>query len=251
MKIGLLISIREKSKRFPGKVFKKINGQTVTENMVDRLKIAKGYDNLIIATSDDPRDLVFGQIAEKKNIDIFYGDREDKLLRYLQIINVFKLDSVIIVDGDDLFSFPEIITETCEILRNKDCEVVFWKNLPLGAACSGLTKTALEKVMELKAESDTEVWGGYFTHVNFKIFYAESNNTLFNHPYVRLTLDYQEDYDLFKQIYNELSFYENKFSSIEVMDLLINKKPELVKINAMAQKKYELHLKKSAAVKFK
>ena len=32
----------------------------------------------------------------------------------------------------------------------------------LGAASTGLTTEALKRVIELKNEDDTEVWGGYF-----------------------------------------------------------------------------------------
>ena len=174
MKIGLLVSIREKSKRFPGKVLKEINGQTVTEHLIDRLTISKGYDELIIATSDDPRDKVFAEFAKKKNIEIYFGDQEDKLLRYLQICEHYELDAVIIVDGDDILCFPEIVTETIYELRKRENDVVFWKELPLGAASSGLTKHALEKVMKIKAESDTEVWGGYFTPEYFCIRFSRA-----------------------------------------------------------------------------
>lgn len=251
MNIGLLISIREKSTRFPSKVLKIIKGQTVTENLIDRLKLAKGIDKLLIATSDDNRDIVFNEFAQKKNIDIFHGDQDDKLLRYLQIINHYNFDSVIIVDGDDILCFPEIVSETAEILNQNIYEVIFWNLLPLGAACSGLTKQALERVMELKAEHDTEVWGGYFTKDNFNVFFAESDIRLFNHPEVRLTLDYQEDFEFLKLIYEELYPLNHNFSSLELMDLLINRKPELLKINAAAQSKYEEHLKKASTVKFK
>lgn len=250
MKIGLLISIREKSKRLPGKVLKKIINQNVTEHLIDRLKLASGYDQLIIATSDDQRDKVFEGIALSKGIEIFYGSQDDKLLRYLQICEHFDLDAVIIVDGDDILCFPEIIAETTNILRDKNNEVVFWKDLPLGAACSGLTRSSLEKVMQIKSENDTEVWGGYFTRGDFKVCYAKSNNVQFNYPEIRLTLDYQEDLDFFETVFKELYPHNPKFSSEDLMSLLINKK-ELLKINESAASKYEEHLKKAASVKFK
>ena len=66
MKTGLIISIREKSSRYPGKVLKEFHGQTVTEHLIDRLKMANGFDKLIIGTSDDPRDQVFEKFAIRK-----------------------------------------------------------------------------------------------------------------------------------------------------------------------------------------
>ncbi len=206
---------------------------------------------MVIATSDDERDKVFQKFSQNKNIEIFYGDKDDKLKRYLQIINYYNFDAVVIVDGDDILCFPEVVTETIKILSEGKYDVIFWKNLPVGAACSGLTKSALEKVMELKAESDTEVWGGYFERGDFNVFYAEFDNDIFNHPEIRLTLDYIEDFEFLKVIFNE---FKNKglfFSSNELMSLLIREKPELNLINLEAQKKYEENLMRSKPIKFK
>ena len=250
MKIGILISIREKSTRYPGKVLKKIGDRTVTEHLIDRLKLSKGFDQLIIATSDDPRDKVFEEFANLKKIDIYFGDREDKLLRYLQICDNFNLDAVVIVDGDDILCFPEIVSRTINKLKKDDCDVVFWENLPLGAASSGLTKKALEKVMNLKAESDTEVWGGYFTNQYFKVARLKSDSEIFNYPKIRLTLDYKDDYDLFEKIFAHFG-YNNNFDSEELMQLLVNIKPELNEINKKAQLQYEEHIKKATTVKLK
>lgn len=251
MKIGLLISIRDKSNRFPGKVSKKILEQTVTEHLIDRMKLAKGFDKIVIATSDDPRDKIFEKMAKNKDVEIFYGSQEDKLLRYSQICSFYNFDAVVIVDGDDILVFPELVSETISHLSENKYDVIFWKGLPLGAASSGLTKSALEKVISLKDESDTEVWGGYFTNDRFKVLYATSSNDLFNHPEIRLTLDYQEDFELFNEIFNEFKDFGNLFSSEELMDLLVNRKPYLCDINKSVQTLYEENLKKAKKVKFK
>ncbi len=250
MKIGVLISIREKSTRYPGKVLKIIGDQTVTEHLIDRLKLDGEFDHLIIATSNDKRDKVFEQFALNKKIDIYFGDKEDKLLRYFQICEHFNLDAVIIVDGDDILCFPEIVSDTIKGLRKNVYEAIFWQNLPLGAACSGLTKKALEKVIEMKAESDTEVWGGYFNRQFFKVARLSSDKAIFNNPGIRLTMDYEEDYLLFKKIFEHFN-YKNNFSSEDLLELLVNIKPELTELNKEAQLLYEEHIKKSAPIKFK
>jgi spore coat polysaccharide biosynthesis protein SpsF len=252
MKIGALISIREKSVRFPKKVLKEMHDQNVTEHLIDRVLMAKNPDLVIIATSDHPDDHVFEEMANKKSVEIFNGDQEDKLLRYLQICNHYELDGVIIIDGDDTFCFPEIIDQTVNHLSNKNHDVVFWRELPLGAASSGITKAALEKVIEIKADDDTEVWGGYFTTGDlFNVGYYTPEDSSLCHPDVRMTLDYEEDYRFFKAVFDELYPVNKSFSSYDIMDLLINKKPEIVKINASAQLKYEENISKKLKVTFK
>lgn len=251
MDVGILISIRQKSTRFPEKVIKVISNQTVTEHLIDRMKIVKSTDIIVIATSDDPRDSVFRSFAEKKEIKIFFGNPEDKLARYLQVALQYDLDAVVIVDGDDILCFPEIVDLTVRNLKTTSHEVVFWEGLPLGAACSGLKTSALFKVMQLKEESDTEVWGGYFTDGNFSVLRSDITDPLFQHPEIRLTLDYKEDYDFFEKIFDRLYTSDKIFSSVELMNLLVNVEPELNIINQEAQIKYESHLKKAKPVKFK
>jgi len=252
MKIGALLSVRNKSTRFPGKVLKELYGQTVTEHLVDRMKMTKHIDNLIISTSVDERDAVFESIARKKNINIFRGSKEDKLKRYLDTAERFSLDGVVIIDGDNILCFPEIMDNIAVELRDDRYEAVFWKKLPLGAASHGLTRRALEKVMEIKAEEDTEVWGGYFTNSGvFKVGYFEPEDDLLRHPDIRLTMDYQEDLNFLKAVFDELYINNPLFSSHDLLSLLVNRKPDIPLINKKMQEKYEEHIAKATPIKFK
>ena len=74
--------------------------------------------------------------------------------------------------------------------------------------------------------------------------------SLLNHPEIRLTLDYQEDYDFIRRTIEALGNRVD-FTSNELMELLINIQPELQLINFKAQKKYEVHLKEATPVRFK
>lgn len=251
-KIGLVLSIREKSSRFPGKVLKEIKNKTTTEHLLLRMKETNNFDHIIIGTSDDPRDKVFKEIAKKCDVDFFFGDQDDKLLRYKQICDEFNLYGVVIVDGDDILCFPEVMDDNATLLKNNNYDVIFWKNLPLGASSSALTNNALSKVLEIKSESDTEVWGGYFTKSNmFDVHYASSKNDLYNHPEIRMTMDYQEDYDFLCEVFDRIYVKNIPFSSQDLMDLLVNKEPSLNDITILAQKKYEDNIAKATSVKFK
>lgn len=252
MKIGILLSVREKASRLPGKVIKKIFDKNVTEHLIDRLKMSLLADDVIISTSIDSRDDVFEDIAKKMDVNIYRGSEDDKLQRYYDTAKAFNLDAVIIVDGDDLLCFPEFIDKTIhKIYDEPDYDVIFTKNLPLGAASSGIKVSALEKVLEIKDENDTEVWGGYFTTDNhFKVGYIEGNG-VFNNPNIRMTLDYKEDFHFFETIFETLYIKDKKFSSKNVMKLLTEIDSSICNINKEAQYKYENHISGAAKVKFK
>lgn len=251
MRVGILLSVREKASRLPGKVIKPIFDKNVTEHLISRLKMSRLRDEIIISTSTDKRDNVFEKIASDLNVKVFRGSEDDKLKRYYDTGKAFDLDAVVIVDGDDLLCFPEFIDKTIEELKkDAKADVIFTKNLPLGAAASGLRTTALKKVLELKDEDDTEVWGGYFTSTNhFNVKYLEVSD-IFNNPNIRMTLDYDEDFEFFKTIFEKLYHKNKNFSSLDIMNLL-NKEPNICEINKEAQIKYENHISGAAAVKFK
>ena len=250
MKIGCLLSVREKATRLPNKVMLKISGIPIAECLLKRLTLAKKIDQIILSTSVDTRDKVLVDLANRLGFSSFCGSEEDKLARYYETAKAYNLNGVIIVDGDDLLCFPEMIDAAAEELSKGNVDCVYLSGLPLGAASIGVTFEALEKVLKIKAENDTEVWGGYFIGSGkFKTKEITVSDPLLNHPEIRLTLDYIEDYQLLQGIFNEMGGRID-FSSYELMNLLVNKRPELVDINKSAQERYEKHLTKAAPVRF-
>lgn len=251
MKIGCLLSVREKATRLPKKVLLDVVGKPLTARLLERLAMAKEVDKVILSTSVHPDDKVLVDLAEAECFSAFRGSEDDKLDRYYHTALHYELDAVVIVDGDDPFCFPEGIDMVAAALRQQDADCVYVAGLPLGAAATGLTTDALRRVLEVKDERDTEVWGGYFIGSGcFTSRKIEITDPLLNHPEIRLTLDYQEDYDLVTQVIAAFGG-RTDFDSRELMDLLVNRRPELATINAAAQKRYESHLKKAAPVKFK
>jgi len=251
MKIGCLLSVREKATRLPGKVLLDFAGKPLTLTLLERLTMANNVDKVILSTSLHPDDNVLVKLAEDNGFSTFRGSAEDKLDRYFQTAIHYNLNAVIIVDGDDPFCFPESIEMVSQALRQRDVDCVYITGLPLGAAASGLTTSALKKVMKIKDEIDTEVWGGYFIGSGkFNTFEIKVEDPLLMHPEIRLTIDYQEDYEMMVRV---LEAFNNRadFTGKDLMDLLVNRQPELVKINMVAQERYLNHLQKSAPIKFK
>ncbi len=251
MKIGCLLSVREKATRLPGKVLLDVAGKPLTARLLERLSMAKNIDRVILSTSTHPDDEVLVRLAEMEGFESYRGSEDDKLERYFQTAEHYGLDAVIIVDGDDPFCFPEGIDMVASALREERADCVYLSGLPLGAASTGLTTDALNRVLKMKDECDTEVWGGYFIGSGrFSSHEIRIDDPLLFHPEIRMTLDYQEDYDL---VLGVVKAFGNRtdFSSRDLMDLLVNRNPELVAINVAAQARYETHLQKCAPVKFK
>jgi spore coat polysaccharide biosynthesis protein SpsF (cytidylyltransferase family) len=59
-----------------------------------------------------------------------------------------------------------------------------------------------------------------------------------HHPNIRMTLDYQEDYEFFKEVFDHLYQKDGFFSLREIINLLLIH-PEIAQINEKMQEKYK------------
>jgi len=249
-KTAIFLSIREKATRLPKKVLLPIKGKAVTEHLIERLKAAKCADQLIMTTSVHPDDQVLAGIAERCQISCFRGSEDDKLDRYLNAAQAYGVDFIVIVDGDDLLCDPVYIDRVIQKHRETMADFVYCQGLPLGAASSGFTRKALERVCQVKRENDTEVWGGYFTQTGlFHVEGVEAEGALLRRPDIRMTLDYEEDYQFFQKIFDALYVPGRVFTLEEVMSLLA-RKPEITQINQGVQKLYEENLARHTKISY-
>lgn len=250
MRSAIFLSARDKAKRLPKKLFLEIQEKPIIEHLIDRLKMAKLPDFIVLCTSTHLDDVVLVKIAKRNNIYYFRGSEDDKLDRYLRAAEKFKVDFMTIVDGDDIFCDPEHIDKIIETFKKTEADCITYNDLPLGAASFGIKYEALKKVCQLKDENDTEVWGGYFTDSDFlKVIYLKPE-PLFQHPEYRMTLDYKEDFDFFKAVFDKLYVPSKVFPLKEIIQLL-KRELWIAKINSGVQELYEKHLKKSAPIKLK
>ena len=92
MKIGFLITARLKSERLPLKIIKDLNGKTVIERLIDRIKEIKDITDIVLCTSTNSQDRPLVDIARGNNIYYFNGDEDDVLKRLLDAAKFYNLD---------------------------------------------------------------------------------------------------------------------------------------------------------------
>jgi spore coat polysaccharide biosynthesis protein SpsF len=251
MKTAIFLSIREKAKRLPGKVLREIRGKTVCEHLIDRLKLARKPDLLVMTTSTHPDDTVLCEMASRSGIPFFRGSEEDKLDRYLRAAEKFGIDFMVIVDGDDLFCSEEHIDLTIEANRRTQYDYISQQGLPLGAACFGIRQQALKTVCELKQERDTEVWGGYFTESGlFQVHMIQVEDPILHRPDIRMTLDYEEDLRFFEAVIDGL-FHGAEIPPFRQVMTYLGDHPEIVALNQSVQEKYERNLHRARPVRMR
>ena len=116
---------------------------------------------------------------------------------------------------------------------------------PFGIASVGIKTSALEKICKLKQTENTDTgYRLFFTENNiFNVYQLKPKNEIIFPKNLRLTLDYEEDLILAKEIFNNLG---NNFHLDNILELF-TKKPDLLKITDNLEEKYKVHWDKNLA----
>lgn len=237
MKTAILITARLKSTRLPKKAMRPIYGRPMIGHMVDRLKLAEQPEGIVICTSSLPQDDPLVDVANQEGILCYRGDPDDVLLRLTEAASRFAVDTVVSCTADNPFVDPIYIDRLVEFhLANRhdysNCE-----GLPLGAFSYVVSRKALKRACTLKAERDTEVWGGYFTETGrFSWGTLHVTDPAVRWPELRLTVDTPEDFELVTHIFDELH-ESRKVFPLSAIVTLCRRRPDLVAINAHVQQK--------------
>lgn len=243
MKPGILLSVREKATRFPGKVLKPLGaGTNVTQFLLRRLKTSTRADAVVLATSDDPRDSVLCEIAANEGVVCFRGSADDKLRRYRDAAHAHGFDFVVVVDGDDPFVSINHIDRIIAHASANPGDLIMFANLPLGATGFGLRTAALERMCAARPENDTEVWGALFRDdPSYVCIDLREDDPVLARPEVRMTLDYPEDYAFFTAV---VGTQDASAVTLESIMRFLADRPDIVAINRHVQAAYDAHLKK-------
>ena len=206
MKIGFLITARLKSSRLPMKILKDLNGKTVIDRVIERAKQIKGISEIILCTSPNQNDQPLIDIAEINHVSYFLGHEDDVFQRLFDAATTYNLDYYLGITADNPLFSIRYSNQIINIINKKKYDYIRVVGLPLGTATYGINTLAAATVCRVKTIIDTEIWGDLINRPEiFKVFIIKAKEKL-NRPDLRLTLDYQEDYDLLQHLYATLSY---------------------------------------------
>ena len=100
-KVVLIIQARMSSTRLPGKSMMPLADKPLVYRMVERLKKCKKVDEIVIATSDQPHDIVLVDLANELGVSFFQGNLLDVRDRYLKAAEKSKADFIIRIPADN------------------------------------------------------------------------------------------------------------------------------------------------------
>ena len=238
-KVAAIIVVRNSSTRLPQKALKKIAGFSTISLLIKRIKRCSNLDCIILATSTESIDDIFEDIAQKENIKIFRGSLNNVALRFYEAAQYYGIDQIVRVTGDDLLRDEIMLDKAIESHLYKSCDVTFIRNMPFGCSSEIFSIDTLKTILETAKEPLNTEYLEYFLDNDR---YFSINNVYSNYKFdnsLRLTLDYEQDFLLFREIFDYFfSIGEKEFTLQMVLDFL-EKKPDLICINKNMKKKFD------------
>lgn len=233
MKIVAIIQARMGSSRLPNKVLAEINGKTLIEIMIDRMRHAKLINKLVVATTDSQSDDVLNEWLLERGVNVFRGSEVDVLDRFYNCALLNSADIVVRLTADDPLKDPEIIDRAIGILI-KDTNLDYVSNtlnptFPEGLDVEVLKFSALERAhREAVLLSDREHVTPYiWRNVEKFVTASFTHNENLNHW--RWTVDKKCDLDFIREVLGGMGL--GHLVRFEEIISHIKKNPSLMEIN--------------------
>ena len=231
----VLVQARMGSLRLKKKALLKIKEKTIIQIIIERLKRSKETDDIILSTVDTNENNILAEHAKKIGLKCHRGSENDLISRHLGAAKKTKSDIVLKITADCPLVDPQLI-DNMIIFYKKN-----YKKFDLVTNCfpptypDGLDVDIFSVNTLLKLDKNIKkasLYREYFiTYImenakKFRIYNFCNSKDL---SYLRWTLDYPEDLDFVKQVYN---YFKNKkdFLTKDILKFIKNN-PEVLEIN--------------------
>ena len=233
--ILIITQARMGSTRLPGKVLKEILEKPLLWYLVERLKLVKKANKIIIATSTSKTNQSIIEFAKINDIEYFVGSEDDVLDRYFKSAKFFNGDIIIRITADCPLMDPNLIDKGLELFLDGNYDYlsnVHPPTYPDGYDIEIFSFKALEtawKKAELPSEREHVTAYIWKHHQEFIIGNFENDVDLSNY---RLTVDTPEDLALIKKVIEK---FRDNWVDTRLKDVMkfLNDNPKLKEINTM------------------
>lgn len=234
--VGVL-QARMGSTRLPGKMLLEVCGKPIIKIMLERMRLSKKIYRWVLATSDKPQDLKLAEIAKDVGFEHFCGNEYDLVDRLYHCAKEFDIKYIVRVCGDNPLLDPRIVDDTIKNFIVKRGNFDYFSNhhpptFPDGQEVEIIPFRSIAIVWkEAKQPHEREHGTPYLWDQpeRFKLGnYQYSGKNLYLD--FRWTLDYPEDYEMIKAVFEELYPLKQDFGMDDILKLLQNR-PDIADLN--------------------
>jgi spore coat polysaccharide biosynthesis protein SpsF len=237
LRVVILVQARMGSTRLPGKVLKEVWDKPLLQYLTERLKRVELADEVIIATTTNPKDQEIVEFCHMEQIPLFRGSEEDVLDRFYLAAKAFKADVVVRITADCPLVDPKLIDEVIQSYLDNYPTFDYISNshvrsFPIGMDTEVFSFKSLEEAYN---ESSLPEEREHVTPFIYRRPNRYKTKLLVHEPnlaHLRLTVDTPEDFELVSKLIERLYPKKPEFTMDDLVRTLTEDHPEWVQINA-------------------
>ena len=217
--LGIIVLSRLESSRLPNKAKLKIGNLSLIEILIHRLKKSNFNKKIIVATHKTKQNIKFySKIAKKHKVKFFYGNK-NPTYRLLEAAKKFKLTDIARVTADDVFRCVETIDRLAKIHIDNSSLATLSKGLPYGCNTEVINVKYLEDfILNTSGLYDIEHLEEFIKFPNIIPLECKINKFQ-KYQNLRLTIDYQFDFNFFQAIIKH-SNYNYQLTLAEIIKII-------------------------------
>lgn len=233
----LILQARSGSTRLPGKVLRDVlTGRTMLDLMIERLREARRIDQIVVASPEGEPDDRVASVASNAGVGVFRGPEDDVLTRYVGAAAASGADTVVRVTSDCPLIDPDVIDEHVRRMDDMWDRVDFVTNMlhqsyPLGLAVEVMPMDTLERMARLSTTAYLREHVTTLAYEEPSLFRIENVDDDVDRSAMRWTVDYPEDLEFVRSVYESLYAPGRVFRKAEILELLA-RRPEIAAINS-------------------
>lgn len=235
MKILGITQARLGSTRLPEKILKKINGESLLEMHLKRIKQSKLITKLKVATTNEPGAEKIVQVCRKLKIEVYKGSVNNVLERFYQTALPEKPDWIVRLTSDCPLIDPVEIDKVIQYALDRDLDYAsntLKPTFPDGIDVEVFKYSALKQALkEAKIKSEMEhvtpyIWKNS-SFMGGKVFFSDCVMNPKDYSYVRLTVDNLEDFTVIEKLIEIVGSDKPWLDYVRVLE----SNPEITKLN--------------------
>lgn len=210
------------SKRLPKKTLATINNKSLLKRILERVKLIKKINKIIISTSRLKEDNPIENFAKKNNVELYRGNLNNVLKRAILTAKVYDLDYIIRICGDRPFVDYDLHNEILKKIKYKNFDLItnnLYKEAPKGLTLEIISLKALNKIFNNSPKKkDFEHITNYIyeNRDKFKIRnYVTKTYQILNKKKTSLNLDTIHDLKKIRDLVKKLGLKDNPKTKIE------------------------------------
>ncbi len=202
----VIIQARFSSARLPGKVLRPLAGRPMLARLLDRLKLAKRVNQIMVATSTAADDDPISQFCAAERVHCFRGPLDDVAERLVQAAHGAGADAFVRINGDSPLISPAIVDVVIELYETQDVDLatnVQTRTFPKGQSVEVIRVEALRRAHKMMQAGETE-------HVTPAFYRRASDFRIVNlasgHDWgaMQMSVDTPEDLALADKIFRDM-----------------------------------------------